>query len=388
MTLSDFIENQIESILTDWEDFARTRLPAAEGLSSRALRDEAKMILFAAAADMRTEQTDAEQAAKSQGLRPGGAPEVTAKAREHAQDRFSQGFTLEQLVSEFRALRASVMRLWAARVSGLEPGMFDELIRFNETLDQALTESISWYAARLEESRDLLLGVLGHDLRSPLGAIHMSALYLLRTDGLSGAHTKAANRVLNSTLRMRQMVDDLLDFTRTRLGGGLPIAPRAADIAEVCHDVVDEMAAFHPERVLRFESSGPLDGHWDVQRLKQLLTNLVANALYHGDPATPVTVTARGEADGIVVLVHNEGPPIAPEIQHGIFEPLKRTVVQEAERREGASGLRLGLYIARQIAVAHSGSIEIASGRRDGTTFIVRLPREPRASEQRAAGPA
>jgi len=375
VTLSDFIENEIELILSDWEAFARTRLPAAEGLSSLALRDEAKGVLLAVASDMRSKQSNAEQAAKSQGLLLENAPQLTATAREHARDRLNQGFTLDQLVSEFRALRASVMRHWSERVSGIGHEKFDELIRFNEALDQALTESVMQYEARLAETRGLLLGALGHDLRNPLGAARTSAVYLLRSEGLNGIQTKAVTRILNSTTRMQQLVADLLDFTRTWLGEGLPVSPRPADLGRVCRHVVDELSAFHPDRVLHFEASGKLDGQWDTARIEQLLSNLGANAVQYSDPDRPVLFTVSSDDMEALVQVHNYGPTIAPHAKRKLFEPLWHAGVWNDEPRTGSSGLGLGLYIAHQIALAHGGSIEVDSTDSDGTTFTVRLPR-------------
>lgn len=386
MPLADFIESEIDRLVDEWEKFAGTKLPQAEGMSSSALRDEARNLLLHIAADMRAARSAEEQLEKSQGKQPGNAPALTDKARRHARNRLSQGFTLDQMVSEYRALRASVMLLWTGQRAGSDPEALADLVRFDEALDQALTESVAWYSGRLEDSRNLLLGVLSHDLRNPLGAASSSASYLLRLDGLDGAQTKAVLRILNSTSRMQRMVNDLLDFTRTRLGRGLPIRPAPVNLREVCFQTVDELEAFHPDRALRFQCSGDLSGRWDAPRIAQLLSNLTANAIQHGDPGKPVTITARGEDDGVVLEVHNEGPAIALEAQRAIFEPMMRAVVQEAERREGSASLGLGLYIARQIAVAHGGSIEVVSSERNGTTFTARLPRGPRASDESTAG--
>ena len=388
MTLAEFIVSDLDRILGEWDAFASTLLPAARGLPPEALRDGAKALLLDIAKDLASPQSDKDQVAKSKGEHPASGARLTATAREHARHRLVQVFSLDQMVSEYRALRSSVLRVWTEQVGGIDHGRLDELIRFNEAIDQALTESIKWYSSKIEESRDLLLGVLGHDLRNPLGAARNSAYYLLRAAKLDGAQTKAVSRILYSADRMQKMVGDLLDFTHARLGRGLPLAPGAADLGEVCRQVVDELEAFHPERTLRYACEGALPGRWDAARVAQMLSNLLANAIQHGRPDAPVTVAVRGEADTVVVQVHNEGPPIAPEARSTLFEPMMRAVVQEAERREGASGLGLGLYIARQIAVSHGGSIEVASSEQDGTTFTARLPRKPPASNEHAGRPA
>src|SRR5206468_7280326 len=132
------------------------------------------------------------------------------------------GFTLGQMVSEFRALRASVIRLWRA-AAGPDDAAFEDLTRFNEAIDQALAESVSRYARDLEHSKEMFLAILGHDIRTPLGAVMMSAAGLLASPDLSPPHQAAASRILNSGTRIKQMVNDLLDFTRTPLGAGIPL---------------------------------------------------------------------------------------------------------------------------------------------------------------------
>lgn len=387
MTLSDFIEREIEAIVDEWSAFAKTSLPPARELSPEELRDHAELLLRHAASDMRTPQSGGEQHEKSRGNRPGNAPELTRMARADAEQRFRQGFSLNEMLAEYRALRASVVRRWTAEIKSPGPDAMQELIRFNEAMDQAIGEAVAWYVERVEESRNLMLGVLGHDLRNPLGAASNSAHFLLQVDGLTGAQIKAVARIQASVTRMRHMVDDLLDFTRTRLGSGLPIAPVRSDLGQICSDTVGELEAFHPDRTLRLECSGELKGEWDTRRMSQLVSNLVANAIQHGWRDTPVTVTVRGEGEAVVLRVHNQGPPIAPEAQRTLFDPLMRPVVQEAERREGSSGLGLGLYIVRQICAAHGGEIHVESSARRGTTFTIRLPRRPPATPGSAPVP-
>lgn len=375
MTLSEFIESDVDRIVDDWEAFARMNVPAAKGLASEALRDHAKLMLLRIAADMRTNQNPAERLDKSRGERPSNAPALSQAAKDHAEQRFGEGFTLNQMVAEYRALRASVARHGAEVLGGTDRGALDEFVRFNEGMDQALAESIAWYSSRVEESRNLLLGVLGHDLRNPLGAVRNSATYLLRAEGLDGNQTKAAARIVLSSARMQRMIDDLLDFTRTRLGTALPMALGPMDMGEACRNVVDELRAFHPDRQLSLNCSGDLSGRWDGPRIGQLVSNMVANAIQHGQADTPVTVDVRGEGGAVVLEVHNSGLLTGSRAGGALFEPMMHAVAPEAERREGSSGLGLGLYIARQIAMAHGGKIEVASSDQDGTTFTVRLPR-------------
>jgi signal transduction histidine kinase len=373
MRLSDFIASNMEPILAEWEAFARTHIPAGESMDVASLRDHAADILKAVARDLRTPQTECERGEKAQGdaePRPGAADTA---AETHGALRAEAGFTLAQMVSEFRALRASVIRLWRAAQASA-PTDFEDLTRFNEAIDQALAESVSRYARDLEHSKEMFLAILGHDVRTPLGAIMMSATGLLMSQNLGQPQQAAASRILNSGTRIQQLVNDLLDFTRTRLGAGIPLSCAALDLGEVCRQVVDEAAAYHPDREMRYEASGPERGSWDGARVGQALANLVGNAVQHGAAGTPVSVTLRGMADEVAVAVHNMGPVIPAGQMHQIFSPLQR-IARGATRPHDSGSMGLGLYIASEIVRGHGGRIDVASSEAAGTIFTVHLPR-------------
>jgi signal transduction histidine kinase len=384
MLISEFIRNQVEEIVDEWVEFARARLSPAHGFTREELADHAKVLLLAIAADVAESQGAQATHEKSQGGRPGNAPDVTRIARNHAAQRFEQGFDFEHLVSEFRALRASVIRRWTKELGQPSRRDLDELTRFGESMDQALSESTSLYSKKVDDSRNLLLGVLGHDLRTPLGVVHMSTHYLLRADALTPAQTKAVVRIQTAAERMRGMVKDILDFTQTAFGVALPITPAPADLATIARNIVAEVAALHPESRIELACAGNLEGQWDAGRVAQMLANLVANAVQHGAPDEPVLVCVEGRVDDALVSVSNAGPPIASDARENLFSPLRQQPSTESERRAGSSGLGLGLYITREIALAHGGSVDVASGE-DGTTFLVRLPRTPPVDAERRA---
>lgn len=378
MPLSVFIRQEIDLIVSSWEEFARSSLPPARSFSSGDLQDHSKVLLLSIAEDIESEQTHAEQLAKSRGERPENAPALTRSARDHAQHRFEQGFTLDEMVAEYRALRASVQRIWVSHQLPQEASDAIQLVRFNEAMDQGLAESIASFSQRLEGARDLLLGVLGHDLRNPLGAVLGSAQFLVRAGSLDGRQLMAVTRILNSAGRMREMVEVLLDFTRTRMGMGLSLVQVPGNLGAVCHDVIEELRAFHPDRNLRLECTGDLDGQWDLQRIAQMVSNLVSNAVQHGAHHRPVSVGVHGgDPQAVVIDVHNDGTPIPGPLLKSLFEPLKRTPPDINEVHDGSSGLGLGLYIAHQIALAHGGTVAVESREGHGTTFNVSLPRRP-----------
>ena len=370
---AQFLEHNLDAIVDEFEAFARTSGQAALHLSSKDLRDHAKLVLQAIAADMATGQSPSSQHEKAEGHATNASfSRVMKTARLHAQHRFQQGFTLPQMLSEYRALRASAIRRWTAQLRAEDVDQVDELTRFGEAVDEGLTESIGWYSKRLEDSRNLLIGILAHDLRGPLGAVRMSAEYLLRTDRLEDGELRAATRIVASTTRMAGYVGDLLDFTQTLLGDALPLARTPLNLASLCEDVVDELRAAHPNSTVQVEVQSTPSGSWDGSRLSQLLSNLVTNAIIHGDAEQPVTVTVA-EVDGMATLaVHNEGDPIPAEDLPTLFQPLMQKQPMHPRNR-GSSGLGLGLYIAREIAVAHGGTLQVASAHETGTTFTARL---------------
>jgi signal transduction histidine kinase len=373
--LADFILQNREAILAEWETFARSCTPAARGMDVPALRDHASEMLSVIAADLQTPQSNDARAEKSLGHTRAVHESGATAAEEHGADRAGSGFTIEQMVSEYRALRASVIRLWTAQRGEITPADVDDLTRFNEAIDQSLAESVERYTEELENSKEMFLAILGHDLRTPLGVVYTSARFMLDTNELVEPHLTLTERIARSSTRMVRMVGDLLDFTRSRLGGGIPIVREEMSMGKVVHDVVDELSALHPDHPIRVDARGEQRGAWDSERVKQALANLVGNALQHGSAGTPVTVTVGGDEDKITVAIHNLGPAIPPSQQSNIFNPMKP--------REGALGdrgptgsLGLGLYIAERIVHAHQGTVEVESSAVEGTTFRVHLPRE------------
>lgn len=373
MPLADFILANLEPILEEWEKHARS-IPSAAGQQRPALRDHANRVLRSIAADMAKPQTEGQQRAKSRGGGP--ETEVDAAAEVHAIGRQSEGFTLMEMVSEYRALRASVIRLWTDELDSADLDTVYELTRFNEAMDQALTESTSTYSEHLDRSRQIFLGVLGHDLRSPLGAVLTAAELLLETD-LSDPQRKATETIARSARRIADMASDLLDVTRTRLGQSLPLEAVTSDLGAICQQGVEEARAHHPKSEILLQRSGELEGSWDPARLAQLLSNLVENAIRHGAPGRPVTVAARGAEDRVEVSVHNEGAPIPASQQRRIFDLMVQSTERVPDAGRGA-GLGLGLFIAHAIAEAHGGCIDVRSSEADGTTFLVSLPRSHR----------
>lgn len=373
MRLADFIVANREPIMAEWEAFARTCAPASGSMDITALRDHASEMLTVIAKDLKTPQGKHEQAQKSKGKAPDD-PGKTA-AEKHGADRAESGFSTDQMVSEYRALRASVIRLWTKAEGELKPADIEDLTRFNEAIDQALAESIARYTQDLDQSKEMFLAILGHDLRTPIGAVMTSAKFMLETGDLEEPHLTLTSRIVSSSTRMNQMVGALLDFTRSRLGGGIPITRATLDMGKVAHDVVDETAAAYPGRAIKVNARGELRGEWDCGRISQVFANLIGNALEHGSDRTDVTVDVRGEDKEIAIVIHNRGDAIPADEVRGIFNPMKRPHEPGTAPGGPSGNLGLGLYIAERIVHAHKGTIKVDSSEEHGTTFTVTLPR-------------
>jgi signal transduction histidine kinase len=245
-------------------------------------------------------------------------------------------------------------------------GVFLELARQRQALAQAL---------RLNE---MFVGVIGHDLRNPLGAI-VTGAELLRGQLADERQLKAVRWITEAGRRMTSLIDQLLDLTRGRLGEGVGFMRERAevDVRVLLLRTIDELRVASPDHEITLDASAGCVVTGDAERLVQLFSNLLGNALAHGTPRTPIRVAVTTDAHQIGVEVHNHGA-IPPGLLSSLFEPFRGS--QQRSRR--SAGLGLGLYIAREIAKAHGGDIEVTSSEGEGTAFCVRLPR---CADQRGA---
>jgi len=370
--LSEFILSNMNEILSEWESFAGAILPATN-LDKLALRDHAPEILKAIALDMETTQTDLEQAEKSKGLAPIRDPETAAET--HSTQRLRTGFNQVQVVSEYRALRASVIRLWLA--SSPQPDASDlyQLTRFNEGLDQALGESTMRFMQEVEAARDFALAVLAHDLRNPLNAVITSAECLKIAKARDDETiTTLSSIIFDSGMQMSKLIDTLLDFTGTRLGRSLSVKREPMCLRPILESTVTSFSAAHPNRTIELTCNGEAQCAGDEVRIRQMLSNLVANAIQHGAETSPIVITSWIESGEIVIQVHNDGPPIAASKIPTTFDFSAQRRTKNAGVTTELGHLGIGLYITGKIVEAHGGKISVTSTAQEGTTFEVRLP--------------
>lgn len=374
MTLSKFIIENMEAIVTEWQAFATTMEPAASTMSLLALGDHAKPILLAIAKDLALEQTAFAQSEKSRGLALPLSARETAAAT-HGALRHLSGFDLNQLGAEYRALRASVTRLWTAQqASSLDPSVIEDLIRFNEAVDQAIAESTARFAAEMALSRDTFVAILAHDLRSPLSAINMLGMLLEKNASTDSARLQAG-QIRRSAQEMNGMIRDLLEYTRSHLGKGIPVQPRQASISDICRQALEEVRSGQPLHEFVLDMPQDLAGRVDPARLRQALANLLNNAVQHGAAHSAITLGARAVGDLVALSVKNQGEPIPAESLQVIFDPLVQLSGKSLlDSQATSTSLGLGLFIAREVALGHGGSIDVQSTLEEGTVFTMWLP--------------
>lgn len=371
MRLYEFIEHDMEAILQAWENFARSVETPLPPQDAAGLRNHSEKILRTVAADMRTTQTTHEQSEKAQGRGPVQSSDTAA--RTHAITRLIAGFSMDQMVSEYRALRSSVLSRWLAREARAATSHVQDMIRFNEAIDQALIESIAAYGEAVESTRKMVLGVLGHDLRSPLGAVLMAGELIQRQAGLDEKSQGYAAQVCTSARRCTEMVNDLLDLARCNLGTGIPVSPEKAELNAICREVIDELRTAYPHAQIVLNELALVRGSYDPARIAQVFSNLVSNAVRHGDTSLPIQMTITQDAEASRVRVQNWGDPIPPDALPHLFKPEGRYSSYASQEKGSAAGLGLGLFIAAEIVAAHNGKILVESSEEDGTTFEVTL---------------
>ena len=374
MRLGDFVVANVEPILAEWEAFARSLAPGAK-MEVLELRDDARSILLATVRDMRTPQTATQQASKSKGKGPKGttSERLDAASSTHGVGRVGSGFNVKEVVSEYRALRASVLRLW--RRSNPKPDVNDleDVSRFNESIDQSLSKAIGAYTKRVDQARRMFLGILAHDLRNPLNTISLSALAMADIQPKDPDSSEMLMQIETSVQAIFRLINDLTDFATTGLGEAMPLSPAPMNLEQLVAEVVREVRASHPASGLTCRTSGDLTLSADAARLRQVLSNLLGNAIQHGSSGTPVTVEVAPEGTEIVIKVHNFGPPISHGMLSTLFDPLVRGSTSPDHVLPRSVGL--GLYIVREIVAGHRGRIDVTSDESGGTLFTVRLPR-------------
>ncbi len=371
MKLALFIKKHQEEITDEWVKYALENINGTKKMPLEEVRDHIHQMLEAIVENMEKTESDAQQEKKSKG---NDSEQNSKAANQHGAQRATIGFDILEVSSEFRALRASVLRLWEnkSRKKNWEND-FNDLIRFNEAIDELWMISLQRFENKIEESKNWFMGVLGHDLRNPLAAIMgMQSIFKL-SKNLTEKENKILLHSVSSSKRMAELIDNLLEFTHIRLGGGLSIKKTTVDLTKQSEKIIQELQLGYPEANMLIESPGHVQGQWDPLRLDQLMTNLITNAIRYGTPGGPVKVKISAKGNKAFFEVHNEGTPIPEKIQDEIFTG-KFTKSNKDSTKEESYGL--GLYIVKEIVDGHKGDIKLTSTREKGTIFKVSLPKK------------
>lgn len=366
MNLATFIETAKEGILAEAVDYART-LPPLKNASESQLRNHLPRVLEAICKDLRTSQSRTQSIAKSHGQAP---PSHESAAHVHGRERALGGLHIEELIAEYRALRSSVLRLWGD-AHRPDDDSIREVGRFNEAVDQAVAESVKDFVAETEKWQQIFLGILGHDLRSPLNAMALATRLLEQSapESLSPSISVLAR----SERRMNSLLDSLLEYNRSILGGGMTIHRQMTDLGTACAEELEILRAAHPDAKIELEVGGDAQGLFDLYRVREALANLVTNAVKHGMPNERVSVRLESDASALRIAVENAVVRDIPASEfERLFEPLHRgaTPCPGSDRTH----LGLGLFIARQIARAHGGNV-VGDSSAGKVRFTIHLPR-------------
>jgi signal transduction histidine kinase/ActR/RegA family two-component response regulator len=416
MRLADFILENVDPILAEWESFARGIWPKGATADPAELRDEAVDILRATAADMRSDQTAAQQADKSRGVirRNDAGDGLTRASSSHGTGRAVSGFDLAAVVAEYRALRASVLRLWRASEPSPDVCDLEDVTRFNESMDQSLTDAVHSFAEHVDRDRDallaseqesrrqaeaanrakdLFLATLSHEMRTPLNAIAGWVSILLHQDAGAKRVQEGLKVIERNTRAQVQLIDDLLDVSRI-ISGKLRMNLQPCELAEVINAAVNAMRTAADSRGItlkvRVDSSAG-NAVCDGVRIQQVVWNLVSNAVKFTPKGGRVDVMLSRARSSYQIQVTDTGQGITPDLLPYVFDRFRQA---DSSMRRQSSGLGLGLSIAKYIVEAHGGNIEAASpGEGKGSTFTVLLPiaavriRDESADEETTGNP-
>ena len=395
MRLADFILANVEPILVEWEMFARSIWPRAAAADPAEVRNDAEDILRATALDMQSDQTSAQQAEKSKGRAGDEGAGIARASSSHGASRVASGFEVSAVIAEYRALRASVLRLWRESHAAPDVRDLDDLTRFNESIDQSLTHAVRSYAEQVERDRhallaneqasrreaeaanrakDVFLATLSHEMRTPLNAI-VGWLTILRHENIEKKHFQEGLEVIErNTMAQAQLIDDVLDVSRI-VSGKLRVNIGPCELTDVINAGVNVVRPAAEARGIALNvqvDPSASSASCDAVRMQQVVWNLVSNAVKFTPKGGRVDVTLSREQSSIQIEVSDNGQGISAELLPRVFDRFRQA---DSSTRRRFGGLGLGLSIVKFIVEAHGGTVEANSaGEGKGSTFTVRLP--------------
>jgi signal transduction histidine kinase len=369
MRLSEFLRQSSDLIVEHSVEFARSLEPLSNPtINTAVLRNHLPLVLEAIAADLDQPQSRAAGILKSEGRAVHLDDESAAEI--HGRMRAEIGLSIAEVVAEYRVLRAVVIRLWVDGQQALKEEDIPDLIRFNEAIDQAITESVAFHTLAVARWRDMMLAVVSHDLRGPVQAILSTSQVL--SSKAAELYAPYVGAITRSVHRLTGLLDSLLDYSKVRLGEGLPLERRLVDLAAACESELELLRAVLPAKI-EFSATGPTIGQFDAGRVREALANLVSNAVQYRLPDSVIRVIIEGSADSVYLAVINEGEVIAPEVLRTLFEPLRQR--EKGPNAAARRNLGIGLFVVREIAKAHGGDVAAVASNGE-ITFSMLLPRQ------------
>jgi signal transduction histidine kinase len=377
MKLGALIHSQLDAIVERWEAATREALgPAKVATLGETLRDPYLNLILQTLADTPA-AFSRERSSRALHGEGHNAPEQDSAAR-YVALRYAAGLTVADMVCELGLLWPTVLSVSRATGNLDQEASLDELERFTGALHRMLARSVQGYLDKVSAAGDMFLAILGHEIRNPLQAIAVAGKLLAVPSLPDPIRVETAARVSRATKLMEGLVSDLIDFTRSRLGVRARVERASCDLHQACQEALELAQMSAPEREFRPEFVGTLLLEADRARLRQVISNLLNNAVQHGDATTPISLSAIGTEESIVLTVSNFGRTIPEDAARLIFEPLVQVPISSADpSKRFKHSLGLGLYIAREIVSGHDGTISVHSSPTAGTTFTVRLPRQP-----------
>jgi signal transduction histidine kinase len=351
--IATFLRSEQAKVVGRWQDEVRADLPALGGTIRPVLLDHLHEFLDGLASWIDGDTDTAERA-------------FDVLVTGDALQRLGYGVGLETLTREYSKLRMVLMRQLMTLPDVDHAG--ESMLRMHEGMDRAISDAMHRYAQRREEVRERFITILGHDLRDPLATVTISANVLAADPALQSEHRKIASRIGRTCNRMQRMIDDVLDFARGHLGGGIPANPTPHDMGDIVRAATDEAVGANPQREITFDVSGDLRGAFDYDRVHQAITNLIGNAVTHTPNSIEIRALADADDAAIITEVTSHGEPIPEELRRQLFDPFA------SFDANATRGLGLGLYIVQQIALAHGATCEVRSDEH-ATTFSIRWPR-------------
>lgn len=370
MRLAEFIDHEREEIIAESMAYA-VRIPALKSAPPETLRDHLPLVLDAIVRDLHQSQSRAQSIEKSKGNAPPASAETAAQT--HGQLRARSGLDIEQVFAEYRVLRSCVLRMWT-ETHEPDANVIADTLRFNEAIDQAVAESVTFHHTETLRWKNIFLAVLGHDLRNPLNAMLLTAQ--LAAGKASGAALGHIDAVLHFGRRLTNLLDSLLEYSKSELGVAIPLDRRNVNLGSSCEEEVKMLRSAFPGTEIVFSNTGDTRGLFDSSRVREALGNLISNAAQHSSDGSIVRVAVAGTETAVEISTENVAEPISPEVLNTMFEPLRRHA-----GRGGAlpKNLGLGLFVVREIAKAHQGEVT-ASSIENRLQFKITLPKLQRTA--------